>query len=196
MTDRRLTCHVVSTAAVNKQDRTGTRPHFHQQGSTHFFQLPQTAPPAGDQTDTGQTRESMGTLDTQCDPNRLTYHVSICSEMEAQHLLNFSSNGLLHCCCHLQKLPWCVRTCLLPCSFRYINHGMPAKAHGYVLKVGSAVMSRRSVVASRSPEWAHMKRLLADRIFCQHFKDLPAQPPPPGMTVFRLIKVHLQVFCA
>lgn len=146
-------------------------------------------------SDTGQTQESMGTLDTQCGPNRLIYHVSICSEMEVQHLLNFSSSGFLHCCCHLQKLPWCVRTCLLPCSFRYINLGMPAKAHGHVLKVGSAVMSRRSVVRSRSPEWAHMKSLQADRIFCQHFKDLPA-PTPPGITVFRLIKVHLQVFCA
>lgn len=113
-----------------------------------------------------QTQESMGTLNTQCGPNRLTYHGPICSEMEAQYLLNFSSNGLLHCCCHLQKLPWCVRTCLLPCSFRYIYHRIPAKAHGHVLKVGSAVMSRRSVVASRSPEWTHMKRLLADGIFC------------------------------
>lgn len=44
-------------------------------------------------SDTGQTQESMGTLDTQCGPNRLTYHVSICSEMEVQHYLIFLPMG-------------------------------------------------------------------------------------------------------
>lgn len=122
-------------------------------------------------------------------PSMCSHHVPVCSEMEAQDFpdLLFLPMGFSSVAVTSRNHLSVSGHVSCPYSFRNTNHGIPTKAHGYVLKVGFVLVSRRSVISFRSLECVHGETLLADNIS-------KAYSSQHGMTISILIKVHLQVF--